>query len=140
MKLINRRNFISTVCVSFTIVVCCKLIIEKLNGVTDRYYTENIFACLGFSVIITAVLALQFYLQKFPLIPVLIGQYAVVAGAAAGIVKLSDSISDTGSDAMAEMIISVTIPFVVGALVYYIKFFRQLKKANRIIVEIGDPK
>ena len=44
MKLINRHNFIPIVCITFTLIVCGKLLYEKSIGFTDRYYTENIFA------------------------------------------------------------------------------------------------
>ena len=36
MKLINKKNFISIVCISFTLIVCGKLLIEKIAGFTDR--------------------------------------------------------------------------------------------------------
>lgn len=138
MKLINKHNFISIVCMSFTFIVCGKLLFEKITGFTDRYYTENIFTCLGFSVIITAVLALHFYLQRFPLIPVLIAQYIIVLAAVIGFVELADVISGTQTNAMWQMILSVTIPFIVSAVVYYIAFFRGIKKANSIIAELAS--
>ena len=80
MKLINKSNFISIVCTSFTLIVCGKLLLEKLSGFTDKYYTENIFTCLAFSIVITLILSLHYYLQKFPFIPVFIGQYVVTIG------------------------------------------------------------
>lgn len=137
MKIINRHNFFSIVCISFTLIVCAKLIIEKLIGFTDIHYTENIFTSLGFSVLITAVLALQFYLQRFPLIPVLIGQYIAVVLATAGFVTIMDITAGTAENAMRQMIVSVTIPFVISAAIYYIAFFREVRKANKILTEIN---
>ena len=138
MKLINRKNFISIVCISFTLIVCGKLLLEGMMGVTDRNYTMNIFCILGFSIIITGALAAHFYLQKYPLIPVLIGQYAAVVGTVVALVKLTDLIAGTETKSMMQMIISVTIPFVVSAAVYYISFFRQIKKANEILAGLGN--
>lgn len=137
MKLINKNNFISIVCISFTLMVCGKLLLEKSMGFTDVHYTENIFTCLFFSLIITAILALHFYLQRFPLIPVLIVQYLSVIGVTAGFVKIADMIGNTSTNAMWQMMLSVTIPFIVSAVVYYITYFRQIKKANAIIAEIN---
>ena len=141
MKLINKKNCISIVCISFTLIVCGKLLIEKDAGFTDVHYTGNIFACLGFSVIITAVLALHFYLQRFPLIPVLAVQYLLVVAGTAGFVKVTDIIAGTDTNAMWQMIVSVTIPFAVSAAFYYFSYFRQIKKANDILAEInrGEP-
>ena len=117
MKLINRHNFLSLVCMSFTLIVCGKLLLEKLMGFTDRHYTENIFTCLAFSVMITAVLSLHYYLQSFPLIPVLIGQYLAIIGLVAGLVKLVDAVAGTTSDAMWQMLLSVTVPYVISAVI-----------------------
>lgn len=136
MKLINRKNFFSIVCISFTLVVIGKLTLEAIMGFTDKNYTMNIFAILGFSVIITSVLALHFYLQRFPLLPVLIGQYLAVVGCAVMLVKITDIVAGTDTNAMWQMILSVTIPFVFSAIVYYIVFFSQVKKANNILTEI----
>ena len=138
MKLINKKNFISIVCISFTLIVCGKLLIEKIAGFTDVHYTGNIFTCLAFSVIITAVLALHFYIQRFPFIPVLIGQYAGVIGATVAFVKVTDIIAGTATNAMWQMLLSVTIPFFASAFVYYIIFFKQIKKANNIIAELNQ--
>ena len=140
MKLINKKNFISIVCISFTLIVCGKLLIEKAFGFTDVHYTGNILLCLGFSVIITAALALHFYMQRFPLVPVLAVQYLLVIGTTAGIVKAVDVIAGTATNAMWQMLLSVTIPFMVSAAVYYMAFFRQIKKANDILAEINREK
>ena len=138
MKLINRQNFISIICISFTLIVCGKLLLEKIIGFTDKHYTENIFTCLAFSVMITAVLSLHYYLQKFPLIPVLIGQYAVILGLVVGLVKIVDVMVGTITNAMWQMLLSVTAPYIISAVVYYILFFRQVKKANNILSELSS--
>lgn len=138
MKLITRKNFISIVCISFTLIVCGKLILEKLTDFTDKYYTENIFTCLGFSVFITLILSLHYYLQRFPFIPVFLGQYAVTVALVFLLVWVSGHFSENSPNAYRDMFISVTIPFICGAAVYYISFFRQIKKANKILEEMGE--
>ena len=65
MKLINRKNFVSIVCIFFTLITCGKLLLEKAYNFTDKYYTDNIFTILGFSVLITLILSLHFYLQYY---------------------------------------------------------------------------
>ncbi|WP_028516950.1 hypothetical protein [Ruminococcus flavefaciens] len=67
----------------------------------------------------------------------MIAQYAIVIGTTVGFVKLADIIADTDINAMWQMILSVTIPFIISAVVYYITFFRQIRKANDIIAEIN---
>ena len=55
-------------------------------------------------------------------------------------VSLVDVIAGIETNAIWQMILSVTIPFIVSAFVYYITFFRQVKKANSIIAELVSNK
>lgn len=138
MKLINKKNYFQIVCISFTMIVTGKLILERIIGHTDRYYSDNILICLGFCIMIPAVLSLHHYLQRFPLIPVLIGQYAVIIGLVVGLVKIADVMVGTTTNAMWQMLLSVTVPYIISAVVYYILFFRQVKKANNILSELSS--
>lgn len=137
MKLINRKNFVSIVCIFFTLITCGKLLAEKAYGFTDRYYTENIFTILGFSVLITLILSIHFYLQRFPFLIVFIAQYVLTVGIVFLGVFIHGLFSEHAPTAYWDMFISITIPFLGGTLVYYICFFMQIRKANRILAELG---
>lgn len=132
MKLINKHNFISIVCITFTLVVCGKLLLEKSTGFIDKYYSENIFTCLAISVLATFVLSLHYYLQRFPFIPVVIGQYLALIGFVFLCIWIMGHFTDNAPSAYKDMFVSVTIPYVAGAIVYYISFFRQIKRANEV--------
>jgi len=136
VKLINKNNYISIVCISFTCVVCGKLLLEKCLGVTDRFYTENIFTCLLGSVVITWVLSLHYYLQKFPFIPVFIAQYLLVVGFVVFGIRILSVFTDIAPHGYRDMIVSVSIPFVIGGVLYYIAFFREIRKANKKLEEL----
>lgn len=139
MKLINRNNFISIVCISFTLIVCGKLLLEKSTGFIDRYYTENIFTCLGISVLATFVLSLHYYLQRFPFIPVVIGQYLVLIGFVFLCIWIMGHFTENAPSAYRDMFVSVTIPYIAGAIVYYISFFTQIKRANAVFSDLDMP-
>ncbi|WP_026651997.1 DUF6608 family protein [Butyrivibrio proteoclasticus] len=136
MKLINRSNFISIVCVSFTLIVCGKLLFEKSLGFTDIYYTENIFTCLGISVLATAILSLHYYLQRFPFVPVVVGQYLLLIGVVFAAIWIGGHFTENAPSAYRDMFVSVTIPYVVGAIVYYVSFFMQIRKANQVFMNL----
>ena len=138
MKIIDRHNFLSVVCVSFTLIVCGKLLFEKMTGFTDKFYTENIFTCLLICVLATFVLSMHYYLQRFPFIPVVIGQYLFVIGVIFAMIRLASNFTDMAPSAYKDMFISVTIPYVIGAAAYYISYFVQIKKANNIISSLQE--
>ena len=138
MKLITRKNFISIVCISFTLLVCGKLLLEKAMNFTDVFYTENIFMCLGFSVLGTAVLSVHYYLRQFPFIPVFLGQYAVTVGIVFLGIWIAGFFTEEAPTAYGDMWVSITIPFMAGALIYYLIFFRQIRKANKLLEEMNS--
>ena len=138
MKLINKRNFISIVCIFFTLITCGKLLLERAYNFTDRYYTDNIFTILGFSVLITIILSLHFYLQKFPFWLVLIAQYALTVGIVFLAIFIHGRFSTNAPTAYWDMFVSITIPFFIGALVYYICFFIQIKRANKVLEKLNS--
>lgn len=138
MKLINKRNFISIVCIFFTLITCGKLLYERTLNFTDRYYTDNIFTILGFSVLITLILSLHFYLQKFPFWLVIIAQYALTVGIVFLAIFIHGRFSTNAPTAYWDMFVSITIPFFIGALVYYICFFVQIKRANKVLEKLNS--
>lgn len=138
MKLINKRNFISIVCIFFTLITCGKLLYERALNFTDRYYTDNIFTILGFSVLITIILSLHFYLQKYPFWLVIIAQYALTVGIVFLAIFIHGRFSTNAPTAYWDMFVSITIPFIFGALVYYICFFMQIKRANKVLEKLNS--
>ena len=138
MKLINKRNFISIVCIFFTLITCGKLLYERALNFTDRYYTDNIFTILGFSVLITIILSLHFYLQKYPFWLVIIAQYALTVGIVFLAIFIHGRFSTNAPTAYWDMFVSITIPFIFGALVYYICFFLQIKRANKVLEKLNS--
>lgn len=138
MKLINKRNFASIVCIFFTLITCGKLLYERALNFTDRYYTDNIFTILGFSVLITLILSLHFYLQKFPFWLVIIAQYALTVGIVFLAIFIHGRFSTNAPTAYWDMFVSITIPFIFGALVYYICFFIQIKRANKVLEKLNS--
>lgn len=137
MKIIDKNNFISVACISFTLVVCGKLLIEKIAGIKDEFYTENIFMCLGLSILITLILAAHYYLQRFPVIPVIIGQYIVVMALIFLYVKILSLNTEVSDSAYFDMFRSVTVPYIIAAAAYYISFFMEVRKANKMIEEMN---
>ena len=138
MKLINKRNFVSIVCIFFTLITCGKLLYERALNFTDRYYTDNIFTILGFSVLITLILSLHFYLQKFPFWLVISAQYALTVGIVFLAIFIHGRFSTNAPTAYWDMFVSITIPFFIGALVYYICFFVQIKRANKVLEKLNS--
>ena len=66
----------------------------------------------------------------------MIGQYVLVMGIVFLGIWIGGHFSENAPSAYRDMFVSVTIPYVIGAIVYYISFFLQIKKANQVFLNL----
>lgn len=134
--MITKKNFFPTICVVYTILVLTKLILEAAMGYSDTQYTQNLLFMFATSVVAVFILSLHSFLQNVPLLFVIIGQYLLLIALVEGGLLLIGLFSSVSSDGYLEMFLSVSIPYGIGATIYYIEYFRQVKKMNALLQEI----
>lgn len=133
MKLINKKNFIPTICIIYTVLSISKVILESvLNGKIDNNQGDFIWM-LVISLIATFVLSLHYYLQEFPVWLVIIGQYLVLLALIMTGIWIEGHFVQLHPDAYKDMFRSFTIPYIIGAAVYYFEFWYEVKKANEVL-------
>lgn len=128
--MINRKNYIPLVCILFTILTIGKLIVEQFINMPDPYYTGNIISLFIFSAVIVATLGAGKYFSRLPLWMVIVGQYLVMIAVAMLITWTTGQFNDQSSSAYHDMFWSFTIPFIVIAVLYYVKCFVDVRKTN----------
>lgn len=138
MKLIDRSNFLSTICVVFTCLVLGKIVIEALFEGVFGNDQENLLLMFGFSALGTFVLSQHYRLERFPLVAVMVGQYVVLIAAVMLVTWISGFFVELHEDAYRDMFLSFTIPYVIAAAVYYISLYFEIKKANRLLQEVRE--
>ena len=129
------KQYALTVCTVYTCVVIWKVIVETLQGVIDVQNGKNLLIMFLITCLATAILYSYEKMQSFPLIPVIIGQYVLVMGIVLGGIFFAEKIGITQIDAggYRDLFISVTVPYGVGAIIYYVVFFINIRKANRML-------
>lgn len=129
MKLLKEYGL--SVCVAYTILAMTKVFVEGIGGKTDPYYLHNftfLFLVVCFA---TFVLFMHRIFHKVPLLIVMIAQYGVIiAGVFLGIFFVG-TFTDVSSHAYREMFWQITVPYIPLAGIYYIAYFREVKKANK---------
>ena len=132
------KQYAQTVCTVYTCVVIWKVIVETLQGVIDVQYGKNLLIMFLITCLATAILYSYEKMQSFPLIPVIIGQYVLVMGIVLGGIFFAEKIGITQIDAggYRDLFISVTVPYGVGAIIYYVVFFINIRKANRMLLKM----
>lgn len=66
----------------------------------------------------------------------MIGQYLLLMGIIFAGIFVLGQVSDIAPTAYKDMFVSVTVPYIIGAALYYISFFWQIKKANEIFSKL----
>lgn len=136
MQVIDKKNYLPTVCCIYTGLVLFKLILENLMGIQDKYYTLNLISMFCIVLVATFILSLHYYLQHVPLPLVIIGQYLLIVGLIMGAIWIKGHFSEQSLSAYRDMFLSFTIPYFLLAAAYYIEFYLQLRKGNQILSQL----
>lgn len=140
MAIINKKNFLSIVCVIYTITSIFKLILEAILGITDAYYTANLLSMFIITLFTTFIISLHYYLQEWPLPVIIVGQYMILMGTIFLYLWIGGHFTELDTNAYRDMFRSFTIPYVIIATVYYVNFHIQIKQANNLVKEIKEEK
>ena len=136
MKLINKQNFFPTVCVIFTLLVLGKILLEAVIGGIFTDYQKNLLVMFGLSLIATFILSQHYRFGELPLLVVILGQYAILIGAVMLITWLSSFFEPLHTNGYRDMFLSFTIPYVIGAAVYYVSLFCETRRINKELEKI----
>lgn len=134
--MINKKNFIPTVCVVFTITLFSKILLEAVMHYEDHNYVMNTVSVLIFSFGGTFVLSLHNYMKEIPLLFVILIQYALLIAFVMLFVFAGSFIDPVSEGGYRDMFLSISIPYAICAVVYYICYFRQVANANKILKQI----
>ena len=136
MKIIDKKTFVLTVCVVYTILSMSKIILEAIIQNEFGNYQSNLLMMIFVSFIATLVLSQHYRLQQIPLPLVIIGQYLVLIGIILLIIWISGLYTDLHPNAYRDMFLSFTIPYIIGAAIYYLNVFWEVKNANQMLKNI----
>lgn len=138
MKIINRQNFWSVVCIVFTLLLLGKILLEFIVQGVFGNYQENILIMFGLSFLATFVLSQYYRFQKYPLLVVILGQYILLIGVVMLITWMGGWFYELHKDAYRDMFLSFTIPYAIGVIIYYAAVFHEIKVANQALKEIKE--
>ncbi len=136
MKIIDKKTFIPIVCVVYTILSISKIVLEAIVQNEFGNYQSNMVMMLFLSFIATLVLSQHYRLQQIPMAIAIVLQYLVLIGVVLLITWISGFYSDLHPNAYRDMFLSFTIPYIIGAVIYYLNVFWEVKKANQILKDI----
>jgi len=133
MKIINRKNFISILCITFTIIVLLGVFLDVTQAHRTNPSQFNIifqFICCFVSIF---VLSQHYRFEFLSPIWIIIIQYVIATSVIfllAWFISLFTPISPGG---YRDLFISFSVPYIIGIVYYYIKLYIEVKKNNEIL-------
>lgn len=138
MKLVNKKNVISIICITYTVV---SIVLGTLEIIVKREINPsqlNMFLCLFLSILGVGVLSQHYRLEKFSPLTMVIIQYLVAVAIILISLKIASYFTNIHTDGYRDMTISFSIPYFIGAVIYYICLRLEVRKQNQILEKIKN--
>ncbi|MCI8746550.1 MAG: hypothetical protein HFH67_01585 [Lachnospiraceae bacterium] len=140
MKLVNRKNLIPVICITYTVVSVSLTIIETLIKREINATQLNIFMFLLLSILGVGVLSQHYRLERFSPLAMVIIQYLAAVVIILVSLKAASYFTYVHPDGYKDMVISFSVPYFIGAVIYYISLILEVRKQNRILEKIKQDK
>lgn len=136
MKLINKKNVVPVICVTYTVVSIVLTTFEIIVKGEMNPTQLNIFLFLLLSILGIGVLSQHYRLERFSPLTMMIIQYLIAVAIIFISLKTASCFVDIHPDGYRDMTVSFSIPYFIGAVIYYICLRLEVRKQNRILEKI----
>lgn len=140
MKIINKKNIVPVVCMTYTFISMILTLLEVITKGKVNPTQLNMFLCLLLSILGVLVLSQHFRLERFSPLAMVIIQYVAAVAIILISLKAASYVTDVQPNGYRDMILSFSIPYFIGAVVYYISLMLEVRKQNRILEKIKKDK
>ncbi|MBO7448986.1 MAG: hypothetical protein J6U54_01345 [Clostridiales bacterium] len=128
------KEILIELCCSYTIISVGGSIFNLIFG--GQTNNVNVIVMFVFCTIAVFVLSLHKLLTRFSPLFMIVVQYLAALGLCTLIVFFLSRISDVSKRGWIEYLVSFTIPYIIGAGLYYYRVFADTKKQDALIKEI----
>ena len=140
MKIINKKNIVPVVCMTYTFISMILTLLEVITKGKVNPTQLNMFLCLLLSILGVLVLSQHYRLERFYPLAMVTIQYVAAVAIILISLKAASYVTDVHPDGYRDMILSFSIPYFIGAVVYYISLMLEVRKQNRILEKIKKDK
>lgn len=140
MKLIHRKNVISVICITYTVVSVVLTSYEILVNGKMNPTQLNMFLFLLFSILGVGVLSQHYRFEKFSPLTIILVQYFVAVAIILITLKIASFFVEIHPDGYRDMTVSFSIPYLIGTMIYYICLRLEVRKQNRLLANLKESK
>lgn len=136
MKLITKKNIIPIICITYTVLSISLTIYEIIVNGKMNPAQLNIFLFLILSILGVVVLSQHYRFERFSPLTMIIMQYAIAIVVILVSLKIASFFVDIHPDGYRDMTLSFSVPYIIGAIIYYIVLRLEVKKQNKLLENI----
>lgn len=131
----KRFEIFTSICVAYTLISLFNAMLHLLMG-QQMIPAHNGVMMFVWTSIAVVVLSLHVYFERWAPIVMILCQYAIALVLVIGSVWLWSRFTMLHPDAYRDAFLSFSIPYAIGAVIYYIDVFRSAHRQNQWIQEI----
>lgn len=136
MKLITKKNIIPIICITYTVLSISLTIYEIIVNGKMNPTQLNIFLFFILSILGVGVLSQHYRFEKFSPLTMIIVQYLIAIAIILLSLKVASFFVDIHPDGYKDMTLSFSVPYIIGAIVYYFALRLEVKKQNKLLENI----
>ena len=140
MRIINKKNVIPIICITYTVISIGYTIFEIIINGKMNPTQLNIFLFLVLSILGVAVLSQHYRFNRFSPLAMIIMQYMIAESIILASLRIASFFVDIHPDGYRDMTLSFSVPYLIGALIYYICLRLEVKKQNQLLRIIKEQK
>lgn len=138
MKIVHKKNIVSVICITYTFVSVSLTTIEVIVNGAISPAQLNLFLFLIFSMLGVGVLSQHYRLERFSPVTMLLIQYlSAVAMIVIG-TKAAACFVEIHPNGLRDLIVSFSVPYGIGAVIYYISLWLEVRRQNEILRKIKE--
>ena len=136
MRIINRKEMLPTICISYTIISVGVHLFEMLCGFGEQNTHLNALFMLYCTVVGVIVLSMHYLFEELSTIVMILLQYVVAIGLVLGSLVLLSFFIVVDMHGYFDMWRSFSIIYVLGAISYYVSLYVEVNRQNDLLNEI----
>lgn len=136
MRIIKGVEIPISICVSYTILSIANAVLSMINGTMEGTHTNSILMLVWTSIAVF-VLSIHHLFEEWSPVAMIAIQYLIAMGLVFLTLFLGSFIDDVSEGGYWDAFVSFTVPYMIGAAVYYISLFRSAKRQDQLIQEIN---
>lgn len=136
MKKMSKTDFFNTACVFFTILALTKIVMEYILLGQMDHTGNNLLFMFAFTCLSLFILNQYSRFENLSPLFIIIAQYIIAMGIVLLIVWIGGHFEQLSLNAYRDIFLSFTIPYIIGAICYYVSLHLEVKKENEMLDRI----